>query len=74
MARLFEEAGIIEIRREDVQRLVSVGAQLVEVMPRPQYDAEHIPGAISIPLGRLGKEAGRLRRDRAVVVYCYDSQ
>jgi rhodanese-related sulfurtransferase len=69
-----EKAGIIEIRREDVQRLVSVGAQLVEVMSRQQYDAQHIPGAISIPLARLGKEVGRLRRDRAVVVYCYDYQ
>jgi rhodanese-related sulfurtransferase len=73
MAKSFE-AGIIEIRREDVQRLVSVGAHLVEVMPRQHYDEEHIPQAINIPLGRLGREAGRLARDRAIIVYCYDYQ
>jgi rhodanese-related sulfurtransferase len=65
---------MIEVRREDVQRLMSVGAQLVEVLPRQQYDEEHIPGAISIPLVRLGKDADRLSRDRPIVVYCYDYQ
>jgi rhodanese-related sulfurtransferase len=65
---------MIEIDREDVQRLIGVGAQLVDVLPRQHYDEEHIPGAINIPLGRLGKEVGRLPRDRAVIVYCHDSQ
>ena len=74
MSKPFHDVGVTEIRREDVQRLVSVGAQLVDVLPRPHYDEEHIPGAISIPLGRLGREAGRLPRDRAIIVYCYDYQ
>jgi rhodanese-related sulfurtransferase len=39
-----------EIQREEVQRLVAAGAQLVDVLPRAEYDAEHIAGAISIPL------------------------
>jgi rhodanese-related sulfurtransferase len=46
----------------------------VDVLPRQQYEDEHIAGAISIPLGRLAEEASRLRRDRPVIVYCYDSQ
>ena len=65
---------MIEIRREDVQKLVGVGARLVDVLPRQHFDEDHIPGAINIPLGRLSKELGRLPRDRAIIVYCYDSQ
>ena len=30
-----------EIRREDVQRVMADGGQLVEVLPRAQYDDEH---------------------------------
>jgi rhodanese-related sulfurtransferase len=74
MTKPIEEAGIIEIRREDVRRLVNVGAQLVDVLPAGHYDDEHIPGAINIPLARLGREASRLRRDRAIIVYCHDFQ
>jgi rhodanese-related sulfurtransferase len=63
-----------EVHRADVQRLLAEGAQLVEVLPAEEYEREHIAGAINIPLARLGQEAGRLRRDGAVIVYCYDSQ
>ena len=63
-----------EVGREDVQRLVADGAQLIEVLPAREYEREHIAGAISIPLGRLAEEAGRLARARPVIVYCYDYQ
>jgi rhodanese-related sulfurtransferase len=57
-----------------VQRLIAAGAQLVEVLPREDYEREHIAGAVSIPLARLARDADRLPRDRAIVVYCYDQQ
>ena len=63
-----------EITREDVRRLLDEGAYLVDVLPADDYEREHIAGAVSIPLARLGREAGRLPRDRAIVVYCYDYQ
>jgi rhodanese-related sulfurtransferase len=63
-----------EVRREDVQSLLSVGAQLVDVLPRQHYEDEHIARAISIPLDRLVKETGPLPKDRPVIVYCHDSQ
>ncbi len=63
-----------EITREDVRRLLDEGAYLVEVLPADEYEREHIAGAVSIPLARLGREASRLPRDRAIVVYCYDYQ
>src|SRR2546428_425350 len=33
------------IDRNEVQRLLSEGAQLVEVLPREEYEEEHLPGA-----------------------------
>jgi rhodanese-related sulfurtransferase len=42
-----------EIDRDGVQRLVAAGAQLVEVLPASEYEEEHLPGALHIPLARL---------------------
>lgn len=63
-----------EVHRDDVQRLVERGAQLVEVLPREEYEDAHLPGAIHIPLRRIDGEARqRLDPARPVVVYCWDS-
>jgi rhodanese-related sulfurtransferase len=65
----------IELHRDDVQRIVAQGAQEVEVLPRDEYEAEHLPGAINIPLKELDRETtARLDRDRPVIVYCHDYQ
>jgi rhodanese-related sulfurtransferase len=63
------------IGREEVRRLMRDGAQVVEVLPREEYEEEHLPGAISIPLKTLDeKTASILGKDRPVVVYCHDLQ
>jgi rhodanese-related sulfurtransferase len=61
--------------RGDVQRLVAAGAQLVEVLPADEYDAEHLPGAIHLPLKALTAEAADRILDRSgpVIVYCWDA-
>jgi rhodanese-related sulfurtransferase len=65
----------IDVDREDVRRLAAAGAQLLEVLPREEYEDEHLPGAINIPLKELnGQTAAQLVRDRPVVVYCNDYQ
>jgi Rhodanese-like domain len=64
-----------EIRREEVCRMVEDGAQLVEVLPTEEYEAEHLPGAINLPLQQLDRQSAVvLQQDRPVIVYCYDSQ
>jgi rhodanese-related sulfurtransferase len=61
--------------RHDVQRLVREGAPLIEVLPQEEYQAEHLPGAINIPLKQLDRRtAARLDSDRPVVVYCHDQR
>jgi rhodanese-related sulfurtransferase len=63
------------VGREEVKRLMREGAQIVEVLPREEYEEEHLPGAMSIPLKSLdAKTALTLRKDRPVVVYCHDFQ
>ena len=63
-----------DIDREGVQRLVSEGAQLLEVLPASEYAEDHLPGAINLPLRRLEKEAKAIRDPgRPVIVYCWDS-
>jgi rhodanese-related sulfurtransferase len=62
------------IDRDDVRRLVDGGAQLVDVLPANEYEKDHLPVAINMPLRRLEKEArSALDRGRPVVVYCSDS-
>jgi rhodanese-related sulfurtransferase len=41
------------IGRDQVRQLLEQGAQLVEVLPEPEYEDEHLPGAINIPLKTL---------------------
>jgi rhodanese-related sulfurtransferase len=63
------------IDRDDVQKMLGDGAQLVEVLASKEYEAEHLPDAINIPLKDLGPEARRqLDPGRPVILYCYDYQ
>jgi rhodanese-related sulfurtransferase len=63
-----------QIDREGVRRLAGQGAQLVEVLPASEFAEDHLPGAVNLPLRRLEQQATDvLDRQRAVVVYCWDS-
>jgi rhodanese-related sulfurtransferase len=66
----------VAVERDDVVRLLrEEQAQLVEVLPADEYEDEHLPGAINIPLKTLdAATAGQLERARPVIVYCYDYQ
>ena len=57
----------------DVKRLLQERAQLVDVLSEDEYEHDHLPGAINIPLKRLdATTAARLDRGRPVLVYCND--
>lgn len=61
---------------EELRRLLEDdGVQLVEVLPSSEYELEHLPGAISLPLTELTPERARdLDPSRPVVAYCFDYQ
>jgi rhodanese-related sulfurtransferase len=64
------------IDRREVQRLLAEEhAQLVEVLPAAEFEEEHLPGAVNIPLKELNRETARkLDRQRPVITYCQDYQ
>ena len=43
---------------------------LLDVRPREEYLAGHLPGAVSLPLDELGRSLRRLPKDREIVAYC----
>lgn len=61
-------------RRQLLGLLEGSEAQLVEVLPRAEYDEEHLPGAVNLPLKQLDLQtaAETLDASRPVVVYCWD--
>ena len=62
------------IDRDEVRRLVAEGAALAEVLPVAEYEEDHLPGAISLPLRRLEAEALTLLDPTClVIVYCWDA-
>jgi rhodanese-related sulfurtransferase len=61
------------IEIDELRELLDAGAQLVEVLPQEEYDEEHLPGAVNIPLKTLDAETTtKLDKGKPVVVYCWD--
>lgn len=62
------------IARDQMRRLIGDGAQLVEVLPRAEYDEEHLPGALHVPLQSLSADSvSVLDQTKPVIVYCWDA-
>ena len=63
-----------DLQRQDVQDRIDKGAQVVEVLPPNEFEEDHLPGAVNIPLRNIETEAeARLDKTRPVIVYCWDS-
>jgi rhodanese-related sulfurtransferase len=63
----------VEIGHDEVQRLVAGGAYLLDVREREGYDAERLPGAVSLPIKALDQETtAHLERNRPVITYCWE--
>ena len=64
-----------DINRNDVQRLVADGAQLLEVLPEEEYNEAHLPGALNIPLKKLDRQSIKpLDPAHPIIAYCHDFQ
>lgn len=70
-ALLSASPGVEQVDRQTlVARLRSGQAILIDVRPREEYVAGHLPGALSIPLEELASRLKELRKTREVVAYC----
>jgi rhodanese-related sulfurtransferase len=70
--RLLDATGSIEHidRKTLLRRLKSGEAILIDVRPREEYIAGHLPSALSIPLSELRKRLRELPRNQEIVAYC----
>lgn len=59
-----------EVSREEAQKMVDEGAQLVDVRADHEWEAGRIAGATHLPLAELAERTGELDKDRPVVLYC----
>jgi rhodanese-related sulfurtransferase/DNA-binding transcriptional ArsR family regulator len=67
-----EQRGALEpVDNDELVRRVRAGeVTVIDVRPREEYAAGHIPGAISVPLADLPKRVTELRKRRDIVAYC----
>lgn len=67
-----DERGAMEpVQGRDLLRRVRDGeVTVLDVRPREEYRAAHIPGALSIPVKELEKRLAELPRSREIVAYC----
>ena len=60
------------IDRDTVRRLSDRGAILIDVLPREDYEQEHLVGALNVPLAELASTLDGWDPDRPIIVYCAD--
>lgn len=63
---------VAEVERGDLWGRLRAGhdVTLLDVRPRDEYAAGHIPGAVSVPFGELVADLHRIDRADEVVAYC----
>jgi rhodanese-related sulfurtransferase len=59
-----------EVSRDEAQKLIDEGAQLIDVRAEHEWEAGRIPGATHLPLDELAGRAGEVDPERPVVLYC----
>ncbi|MCL5671596.1 MAG: ArsR family transcriptional regulator [Acidobacteria bacterium] len=70
--QFLQERGVMEaVDREALVKRVKDGeVTVLDVRPFEEYQAGHIPGAMSVPLAELKRRLTELPRDREIVAYC----
>ena len=62
---------LLPMSRDELLARMNTGeVVLVDVRPEPEYNAGHIPGALSIPVEHLAARLATLPTGREVVAYC----
>ena len=59
-----------EVSREEAQKLIDEGAQLIDVRVDHEWAAGHLPGATHLPLAELSERTAEIDKDRPVLLYC----
>ena len=59
-----------EVSRDEAQKLIEEGAQLIDVRADHEWEAGRIAAATHLPLAELAERTGEIEKDRPVVLYC----
>ncbi len=59
-----------EVSRDEAQKLIDEGAQLIDVRADHEWEAGHIEDAVHLPLAELSERTAEIDRERPVVLYC----
>ena len=59
-----------EVSRDEAQKLIDDGAQVIDVRADHEWDVGRIAGATHLPLDELAQRAGEIDRERPVLLYC----
>lgn len=59
-----------EVSRDEAQRLIEEGAQLIDVRADHEWEAGHIAGATHVPLDELAGRTAEVDPERPVILYC----
>ncbi|RDI95106.1 rhodanese-like domain-containing protein [Meiothermus sp. QL-1] len=66
----YQETPFTELTPHEAQQWIREGAYVVDVREPYEYAMGHLPGAVNIPLSRFVAEAGRLPKDRRLLLVC----
>jgi len=59
-----------EVSREEAQKLIDAGAQLIDVRADHEWEVGRIAGATHLPLDELAQRTGEIDKERPVLLYC----
>lgn len=64
--------GLEPVSRKDLYKRLRSGDHLVvlDVRPKDEFDAGHLPGAVSIPLAELERRLKQVPKNLEIVAYC----
>jgi rhodanese-related sulfurtransferase len=59
-----------EVSREEAQKLIDEGAQVIDVRADHEWEAGHLAGATHLQLDELPQRVGEIDKERPVLLYC----
>lgn len=64
--------GLEPVSRKELYKRLRSGDRLVvlDVRPKDEFEAGHVPGAVSVPLAELERRLKQVPKNREIVAYC----
>ncbi len=67
---IFNRPQVAQINPDEAHQRQAAGAVIVDVREPDEWRSGHIPGAVHIPLGKLGAHVARFDKSQELIVVC----